>query len=66
MTTTSRKELARMMAEDLLRNKVNGLFTSLKALESDGLKGSAEWNTLWTEYHTSFRKLNGYQPHWAR
>ena len=66
MTTATRKELARMMAEDLLRNKTRSLFDSLKALEADGLKGSAEWNMLWSEYHIAFRKLNGYQPHWAR
>lgn len=61
--TRSDEEYAK---EDKLRNLYRELFDTLKAMEAIGLYGSEKWAETFAKYSETFKKVNGYKPHWAR
>ena len=46
--------------------KVRAMFDELKALADEGKKDTAEWLAKWSVYKVEFKKVNGYNPLWAR
>lgn len=61
--TKSDKEYAKL---DKLTKLYRELFDTLKAMESIGLYGTEKWAETFTKYSETFKKVNGYKPHWAR
>ena len=52
--------------QDKLLKLTRELFDTLKALEAIGEYGTAKWGEVFTKYAETFKKANGYRPHWAR
>lgn len=61
--TKTDKEYAKI---DKLTKLYRELFDTLKSMESIGLYGTEKWSETFKKYRETFKKVNGYYPHWAR
>jgi len=70
MTTIETEIFSRTDAEyrkiDKLTAQYRELFKVLKALEEIGQYGTEKWTETFTKYAETFKKVNGYRPHWVR
>lgn len=53
-------------AMDKLYAEKRNLFDALTAIAEIGEYGTDKWFATWEKYKTVFKKLHGYNPHWAR
>jgi len=51
---------------DRLTAKYRKLFEALKTMEVIGEYGTEKWAETFNKYSETFKKVNGYRPHWAR
>ena len=61
--TKSDKEYAKL---DKLTKLYRELYDTLKAMEAIGEYGTEKWSETFNKYAETFKKVNGYRPHWAR
>ena len=57
------KEYAKL---DKLTKLYRELYDTLKAMEAIGEYGTEKWAETFAKYAETFKKVNGYRPHWAR
>ena len=69
-TTTEESMFSKTDAEYAEMDKATAdyreIAKTLKALEALGMYGTERWNRTFSKYAESFKKANGYRPHWAR
>lgn len=63
MFTKTDKEYAKI---DKLTTLYRELHATLKAMEEIGEYGTEKWSEVFNKYADTFKKVNGYRPHWAR